>query len=178
VYDPVTPSIKYYTNISEERHQGFELIAEANKENAFGIADLSGSCSYTFLKAENCDTDIAESTINKGGRLADIPAHQFQADMRADFKTGTSVDLFGSYTANAVKYVMKSNPASTDEFSTDYYATVKLHDPLFVTLKISQKLFEKYELYVACKNIFDDYAADPFNPGAGRQFVFGAKGEI
>jgi len=40
-------------------------------------------------------------------------------------------------------------------------------------VKVSQKIMENYEVYVMCKNIFDDYNADPFNPGPGRMFYFG-----
>lgn len=32
-------------------------------------------------------------------------------------------------------------------------------------VKLSQKIMEKFEFYVLCKNIFDDYNGDPFNPG-------------
>jgi hypothetical protein len=49
---------------------------------------------------------------------------------------------------------------------------------VLLNTRLSQKLIEHFEVYAMCKNIFDDYAADPFNPGPGRQFLFGAKGEL
>ena len=79
-------------------------------------------------------------------------------------------------------YVMKSNPSSTTatvgDFSTAYFKTVELHDPLMFNVKLSQKIMEKFEFYVLCKNIFDDYNADPFNPGPGRMFYVGGSAEF
>lgn len=178
IYDVDTPSVKKYTNIKGETHQGIELIVDGTFASIADLVDLSSSFSYTYLHVRNLDTGEDDSTINKGEKIADIPEHQLTLDIRFDFKTKTSVDIFGSYTANAVKYAMKSNPSSTDEFSTDYYKTVKLHDPLMLSMKISQKFLDHYEGYVMCKNILDDYAADPFNPGPGRTFYFGMKGEL
>ncbi|HEY1406628.1 MAG TPA: TonB-dependent receptor plug domain-containing protein, partial [Spirochaetota bacterium] len=178
VYDPATPSVKYYTNIKGEDHQGVEAIIDAKVGGIGDIVDFDTNFSYTYLKVKNLDTGVADSTINKGKRLADIPEHQLTADLRANFVTKTAIDFFGTYTANAIKYSMKSNPGTTDSFSTGYYKEVKLHNPLMLNIRISQTLFEKYELFVMCKNIMDDYAADPFNPGPGRQFSFGAKAEL
>lgn len=44
-------------------------------------------------------------------------------------------------------------------------------------IKLSQKIMERYDVYVMCKNVLDDYNPDPFNPGPGRMFYFrgGAK---
>jgi hypothetical protein len=55
---------------------------------------------------------------------------------------------------------------------------VELHNPVMINTKLSQKLFENFDLFVMCKNIFDDYNADPFNPGAGRMFSFGGSAEF
>ena len=53
-----------------------------------------------------------------------------------------------------------------------------LHDPLKLNVKISQKFLKNYEVYVKCDNVLDDYNADPFNPGPGRMFYFGANAKL
>ncbi|MBN2402551.1 MAG: hypothetical protein JXN64_09125, partial [Spirochaetes bacterium] len=176
LYDPSYPNNKFYTNIKGENHQGIEVISGNKVKGINGIMDIAISLSYTYLKVENLETK-ADSSINKGKRLTDIPQHQVTADIRIDFITNTSVNLFGTYQANAIKYAMKSNPSGT-AYSTSYYKEVKLHNPIMLNAKISQKIFDKYEAYVLCKNILDDYEADPFNPGPGRQFFFGLKAEL
>jgi len=135
--------------------------------------------SYTYLRVRNLDTDSQDSNIYMGGKLADIPEHQILADVRFNFITGTALNLFGSYTANAIKYAMAANPdPATAPYSTSYYREVKLHNPLMINVKVSQTFLSRYEAFVMCKNIMDDYAADPFNPGPGRQFSFGVKAEL
>jgi outer membrane receptor protein involved in Fe transport len=178
LYDSSMPNYKYYTNIKGEDHQGIELISGNKFKGISGILDLGLNLSYTYLKVENLETR-ADSNINKGKKLADVPQHQVTADIRMDFVTKTSFNLFGNYQANAIKYAMRSNPANgSTTYSTSYYKEVKLHNPVMLNAKISQKIYEKYEAYVLCKNILDDYDADPFNPGPGRQFFFGLSAEI
>lgn len=177
ISDPSSPTTRYYTNIKGEDHQGIEVILENKFKNIAKIMDINLNLSYTYLSVRNLD-NTADSGINKGKKLADIPEHQIVMDIRTDFFTKTSLNIFGEYTKNAIKYAMRSNPGSSDQYSTDYYKEVKLHNPIMLNAKISQKLFEKYEAYILCKNILDDYAADPFNPGPGRQFFFGLSAEL
>ncbi|MBN2040377.1 MAG: TonB-dependent receptor plug domain-containing protein [Spirochaetes bacterium] len=170
---------RVYTNIDGVETQGIELITGSKLTKVAGIIDMNLNFSYVFVKIKNLDTGITDTELNKGEKFEDNPEHQFIADIRLNsVKTNTSLNIFGSYTANAIKYAMKSNPDTTDEFSTSVYKEVKLHNPLMFNVKLSQKFMQNYEAYILVKNIFDDYAADPFNPGPGRQFYFGAKAEI
>ena len=178
VYDVDAPSYKTYTNIKGEDHQGVEAIVKTTFDKVLNIMSVDTDLSYTYVRVRNLDTNSKDSNIYMGKKLADIPEHQVTGDIRFNFITNTSLNLFGSYTANAIKYAMKSDPATNDSYSTNYYKEVKLHNPLMINLKISQTFWEKYEIFVMCKNIMDDYAADPFNPGPGRQFSFGLKAEI
>ncbi len=73
---------------------------------------------------------------------------------------------------------MKSTTTAGELYSNSYYRTVTLHDPLMINVKISQTFMNRYEVFAICRNIMDDYAADPFNPGPGRQFSFGVKAEL
>ncbi len=171
---------KSYTNIKGEDHQGVEAIISATFGDVAGvISSIDTECSYIYLHVRNLDTGARDSNIYMGEKLADIPEHQLLADVRLNFISGTALNLFGSYTANAVKYVMAGNPPNTtDPYSASYYTTVKLHNPLMLNVKVSQAFMNRYEAFIICKNVMDDYAADPFNPGPGRQFSFGVKAEL
>jgi len=179
INDPDVNGNRIYTNIKGEDHQGVEAIVTACFEDVAGIvSSIYTECSYTYLRVRNLDTGNQDSELYKGEKLADIPEHQFLADVRFNFKSGTSLNLFGSYTANAIKYVMKSTTTAGELYSNSYYRTVTLHDPLMINVKISQTFMNRYEVFAMCRNIMDDYAADPFNPGPGRQFSFGVKAEL
>jgi hypothetical protein len=67
---------------------------------------------------------------------------------------------------------------NNNPYTRDFYTTAKLHNPLMVNIKVSQKVMENFELYVMCKNVFDDYNADPFSPGPGRMFYFGGNAKL
>ena len=92
------------------------------------------------------------------------------------YKTKTSLFIFGYYEYGQIQYAVKYKP--TGDFTTDCWTPVKLNDPLMIDVKISQKVYSsygEYEIYIMCKNIMDDYLADPFNPGPGRIFYAGLK---
>ena len=170
--------LKTYTNIEGEDHQGVEAIVKTSFDRVFDIMSVDSDFSYTYLRVRNLDTGSQDSNIYMGKKLIDIPEHQVTGDIRFNFISKTSLNIFGSYTANAIKYVMTSNPGTSATYTTSYFKEVKLHNPLMINIKISQIFMEKYEAFAMCKNIMDDYAADPFNPGPGRQFSFGVKAEI
>ena len=174
IYDPNAGiSAKSYTNIDGAVSQGVELSISSKHKGIAGIVDISPSLGYTYVHArQNCN--IADSSVNKGNKVEDTPEHMITFDLRSDFITGTSLNIFGQHTRNQVRYSMKEDPgAGTTTFSTDYFTAVELHNPFMLNAKLSQKLFENFEVYVLCRNILDDYDADPFNPGPGRMFYFG-----
>ena len=47
-----------------------------------------------------------------------------------------------------------------------------------LNVKLSQNIMENFDVYVMCKNVFDDYNADPFNPGPGRMFYIGGSARL
>ena len=66
-------------------------------------------------------------------------------------------------------YVMAAAPPAIDaDYSTRYFTTVLLHDPIFVDLTITQDLLNELKLGLSLTNILDDYDANPFDPGPGR----------
>jgi len=157
-------------NIEGRTVQGIESTISYTLKEIFNVADMNLSQSYVYIHARDNDDSIA----TKGTTVAETPEHQFITQIIFDFISGTSLNIWGNYKMNERTYIMKSDPGgATEPYSTDYYTTVKLHDPLMFNIKISQKIMENYEVYVMCKNIFDDYNADPFNPGPGRMFYFG-----
>jgi iron complex outermembrane receptor protein len=163
-----------YRNIDSAVIHGAETTLNFNLMDVFNIADVSVSSTYTYVLARNL-TDVEDSFINKGIQLEKLPEHKFTFDFRAHFKTDTSLIIFGNFEFNQIQYVMASRPAVNSAFSTSYFYAQKLHDPLKIDVKLSQKIYKNYEVYIMCKNILDDYNADPFNPGPGRMWYAGIK---
>ena len=175
-YDPdAIPGNDPTFNIKGRTVQGAESIISFNNMNVADIATLTCSFSYVFTKAKDHD----DSSVTYGETVAETPEHQFNVNIVMDFVTKTSLIIWGNYKTNEYVYVMKEDPGlATEPYTTKYYTTEKLHDPLKVNVKVSQKFLENYEVYVKCDNVFDDYNADPFNPGPGRMFYFGANAKL
>ena len=164
-----------WMNLDGRTMQGLESTVSVNMERVLNIMDVSLSQSYVYTYAKDHD----DSYATKGEEVQECPEHQFNTQLIFDFITNTSLNIWGNYKMNEKYYVMASNPATgTAPYSTAYFTTVELHDPLMFNVKLSQKFREKYEVYITCKNIFDDYNADPFNPGAGRMFYVGGSAEF
>ncbi len=168
-----------YTNIDGAISQGVETSFSGKFEKLAGILDVTASMSYVYVYAKRLD-DTHDASVNKGERFEGTPVHTFIADLRCDFITKTSLNIFGNYTINQIMYAMKSAPSTTagTPYSTSYFKAVKLHNPIMLNAKISQKMLENFEVYIMCRNILDDYNADPFNPGPGRMFYFGGGAKI
>ncbi len=170
-------------NIKKIISQGFESILSYKTKDVLGLFDMNMQLSYTYIHARSKD-DSHDEKANKGEMLELTPEHQATADLRFDFESGTSLNIWGYATFNQVMYTMKYRPepeVTTPPlvpYSTEYFKTVNVHDPVMINIKISQKMFEYYELYVMCRNVFDDYNADPFNPGPGRIFYVGGSARL
>jgi outer membrane receptor protein involved in Fe transport len=163
-----------YRNIDAAVMQGIETTLNFNLPDVFNVADVSVASTYTYISSRNL-TEVDDSFINKGDKLERLPEHKFTFDVRSHFKTDTSLIIFGNFEFNQVQYTMKSIPLNTADFSTSYFYVQKLHDPFKIDIKLSQKFLDHYEGYIMCKNILDDYNADPFNPGPGRMWYAGLK---
>lgn len=175
--EKVTGGIDPPVNIGEVVSQGIESIFAYESMRIANIVTVKAELSYTFIHARVHD-DTPEEKVNKGKYLENTPVHQFCANIRLRFVSGTLVALWGYSTINQVAYAMKDDPASSDPFSTAYFEPVRLHDPVMINIRVAQKFYEKYEAYIMCKNIFDDYNADPFIPGPGRIFYAGFSAEF
>jgi len=159
-------------NLERVESYGCEFITGFEKDRIGGIADFKINFSYTYLYTRNRD-DSNEEKVNMGKMIEMTPEHQFTLDCRVNFTTGTGICLWGYSTLNQVIYVMKSAPDTTSigvDYSTEYFKTIKLHDPVMLNLRITQKFLKIFEAGIMCRNILDDYNADPFNPGPGRTF--------
>jgi hypothetical protein len=163
-----------YRNIDSAVIHGVEATLNMNLFDVFNIADISFSPSYTYIFARN-QADVDDSFINKGDKFEKLPEHKITFDFRTYFKTGTNLVIFGYMEYNQIQYTMASVPQPTDPFSTSYFYEQELHNPVSIDIKLSQKFLKHYEAYIMCKNILDDYNADPFNPGPGRMWYAGAK---
>lgn len=175
--EKITGGIDPPVNIGEVRSHGIESIIKFSREKVTGFIDLDFIFSYTWLLARSID-DTPEEKVNKGDYLEFTPEHQICADLRLKFISKTQVSIWGNSTLNQYVYAMNSRPVPNDDtagFSTGYFKKVKLHNPIKLNIKISQKFLEHYEMYFICKNILDDYNADPLIPGPGRMFYLGGK---
>ncbi len=173
--DPAT-GFDYYTNIDGITAQGLESTLQTQFNDIANIMDITAAISYVFTSARNDKAD--PYTYDK--YVEAMPMHQFIWQFVLDFVTDTSCTIWGTHSRNQVKYVMNSDPTATSPgvYTSDVYDTVKLHNPFMLHLKVQQTFLKNYSVYVMCKNVLDDYNADPFNPGPGRMFYFGANAKL
>lgn len=173
-----------YRNVDGAYLTGTETAITYSLYDIAGWLDLSAGLTHTLCVSRN-KARVENSNINKGKYFEFQPTHKFTVDFRAVLpRTGTSLFIFGYLEYDQIFYTMKylpENPRNGNvrQWRTDCFKPTQLNNPLMIDAKLSQKIrfFEDYELelYVMCKNIFDDYLADPFNPGPGRTWCFGAK---
>jgi outer membrane receptor protein involved in Fe transport len=165
-----------YFNIPGQQSHGLENTVNAELNELAKIVDLKFSFSYVYLRARNDHATF----ITRGDYLEKTPEHQLIAQLTMKFVSKTSFTFWGNHTLNQVQYVMRAIPqtAAAEPFSSIYYRTTKLHDPWMLHIKVSQEIWEHFSVWGMCKNILDDYNADPFNPGAGRVFYVGGSGKL
>ncbi|MFA5518256.1 MAG: TonB-dependent receptor plug domain-containing protein [Spirochaetota bacterium] len=167
-------------NLGKVESQGIETIITGELKDIFSFVNISMTLSYTYLHTRNHD-NTPEEKVNKGKYLEYTPVHQICADIRARFKTGTTLTIWGYSTINQIAYAMKERPQpfpAETPFSTKYFEPVHLHNPVMLNVKIIQKLGENSEIYLLCKNLLDDYNTDPFIPEPGRTFYIGGGIEL
>ena len=162
--------------------QGLESSLKIEFENIFGFMDLHTDVMYTFLHSRNYD-DSPEEQVNKGKYIEFSPEHQLIFNFRLDFNTGnkmfpeTEFLFWGEATFGELVYVMKEAPENDAPFSTDYFETATLHNPVMLNLKLTQQVWDYFKVWFVVKNLLDDYNSDPFNPGPGRSFYGGVSFE-
>ena len=167
---------KYYTNADKVEVAGAETSLSVKTDKIANLFDMMVTASYCYSKEKVDDS----STVYKGDRFEDTPRHTYILDFKMTFVSKTALNFWGQYTRNQIRYTQGSRPQTTvdEPYSTQYYKAVQLHNPLMLNIKISQKFMENFEVYGMCKNIMDDYNADPFNPGPGRMFYFGGSAKL
>jgi len=163
-------------NVEKTVVQGLESSLNLNFDNIAGLIDVNFDSVYTYLHGRNYD-DSKEEQVNKGVYLEYMPEHQLIFNLMVDFNWKykwlpvTTLMFWGEMSFGEVIYVMKSAPAETDPYSTDYFETASLHDPIMLNLKISQEIWNYFKVWFAVKNLLDDYRADPFNPEPAEAFL-------
>lgn len=172
IYDPESAYEKY-ENIDGVTAQGIESTL-TYKTTVAGIT-IGTTLNYVFTHARNDEI----TSLTYGERVEGIATHQFLFQLQVCFPTMTELVMWGSYTADQIVYVADTSfDFTSHSFSADAYNTVSLHNPTMLNIKLQQKFFTHYVVYISCKNILDDYNADPFNPGPGRMFYIGLNAEI
>ena len=160
-------------NVERVVHQGLDTEITASLPRVAGLVDVQASASHTWVHARNHDNSN-EETVNMGEYIEFSPNHHVTVDIRAQFKWGTGVTFWGTWLHGARMYVMSEAPEEFAAFDTKYFTTIELNNPLMLNLRLSHTFLKRYEVYALVRNILDDYAMDPFNPGAGRMFYAGA----
>ncbi len=160
-------------NVERMTSQGIDTAVTATLPRLGGLVDLDASLAHTWVHSRNHD-DSDEESVNKGEWIEFSPEHHVSLDVRLQFRFGTGVTFWGTWLHGARLYVMKEAPEEFAPYSTDYFTTVRLNDPLLLNLKLSHAFLDHFEVYVLARNLLDDYGMDPFNPGAGRMFYAGA----
>lgn len=163
-----------HRNIDSAVIHGAETTLNMSLMDVFDVADISFSSTYTCIYSRN-QAHIDDSFVNKGDKFEHLPEHKITFDFRTHFRTGASLIIFGSLELNQIQYAMASRPSTTADFSTSYFYAQELHDPFKIDVKLSQEIYRRLEAYLMCRNILDDYNADPFNPGPGRTWYTGFK---
>ncbi|HSA34028.1 MAG TPA: TonB-dependent receptor [bacterium] len=166
-------------NIQKMVSQGTDTVITAAFKDIGGMVDLSGSLAHSFVHARNYDHS-PEEQVNKGKYIEFTPSHQVLAELRIAVNTPhdifrrTALSVWGSWSYGELIYTMKEAPEEFAPFDTRYWEASTLHNPLFLNARISQELWEYFEISFTAKNLLDDYASHPFNPGPGRSFYLEA----
>lgn len=164
-------------NIDKVVSQGVEQGISYRSGLIAGIVRIQASASYVYMRLRNLD-DTPSDKVNKGELMELTPEHQFILDLRLAFVNGTTASVWGYSTFNQSLYAMRSRPDTTAAFSSDYFEPVRVHDPVMVNIRIAHTFLEHYTAYVLCRNVLDDYNADPFNPGPGRMLYGGFEAKL
>ena len=162
-----------YWNVTNSVTHGIECNISSEMKDLFSIVDMHFNFNYTLLLIKNEDNST-NSMFNNGDRPEQTPTHQFIFDLRFAFTSKTSLTLSGVYQLNQITYVTAGTPG-VNYYTTAAFRQVRVHDPIKINIRLSQKVFDYFDAWVMCKNVLDDYSADPFNPGPGRMWFAGVK---
>lgn len=172
IYNPDS-AYERYDNINGMTAQGIE--STITYETSLQKLSLQCTLNYVFTHARNDEV----TSLTYGKRVEGIPTHQFLVQLIISLPTETECVFWGTYTTDQVVYVANTSfDFTSTSFSADAYNTVQLHNPVMLNVKIQQTFLTHYSVYITCKNILDDYTADPFNPGPGRMFYAGFNAEL
>jgi outer membrane receptor for ferrienterochelin and colicin len=167
-----------YANIKGREVHGTEsTIGSTIKTDLLKVVEMNVSFTYVFTHAR----DWYDQPVVKGETVEQTPEHQIIPQLKLDFNHGMGINIWSNSTLKQSYYVQKwptSILGSPSIYTPWVYTTVRLHNPTMLNIRVSQRIVDHFELWVMCKNILDDYNADPFNPGPGRTWYFGADAEF
>lgn len=167
-------------NIKEVTSHGIETILSGEAIDLSPQVVFNFSLSHTWLYMRSYD-DTKQNSVNMGSLQQYVPEHFICFDARFDLWKQLAISLWGTTKVGARVYVMKTGvppgALGTDyPYTTDYFTTMPLNNPLYLNMRIAQKIGEHLEVSFLFRNILDEYDIDPFNPGPGREFFASVSG--
>ena len=169
---------KRWTNIEGSSVHGLESTIGSNLgTDKLKVVEMFASLSYVLTSAK----DKLGSHATPGERVAKVPMHQIIMQLKWDFISGTSLNLWSNSLINQIVYIQQLPPSilgTPSLYTTKLYGTRRIHDPYTLNIRVSQRIVDHFDVWIMCKNITDDYSSDPFNPGPGRTWYFGADAEF
>ncbi len=167
-----------YVNVKGREVHGMEgSVGTTLGTDKLKVVELNASLTYVFTHAR----DWFDNPVVKGRIVERTPAHQVIMQIKLDFISGTGINLWSNSLFNQSLYVQQfptSVLGARAVYTTKVYTTKLLHNPTMLNIRVSQRIVDHFTLWVMCKNVTDDYNADPFNPGPGRTWYFGGDAEF
>jgi outer membrane receptor protein involved in Fe transport len=169
---------KRWTNIDGADVHGLESTIGSNLgTDKLKVVEMNASLTYVLTSAK----DRLGSHALQGERVKEVPMHQIIMQLKWDFISGTSLNIWSDSLINQIVYIQQLPPSilgSPSLFTMKLYGTRRIHDPFMLNIRVSQRIVDHFDVWIMCKNITDDYSSDPFNPGPGRTWYFGADAEF
>ncbi len=167
------------TNLNLLVSQGLEFEFKATL-----MESINCQVSYTYIDATQKNKEIVDSYTNEMKETtrvaADTPKHRIVGSLGYETKFGLNVFLSGRYLSKRQRYYIKYAAFPSSAVTMD---TKELADYFVSDIKLTQKLFDKLNLYLTIDNILDakfkeqmgSDVNDKDYPLPGRTFTFGAK---
>ncbi|MFA7228861.1 MAG: TonB-dependent receptor [Melioribacteraceae bacterium] len=149
---PVSGGLKQFQNIGNVILAGVEFSADY--KNEVFIVDLNYTYLYAKNRSANSSTEILEYRPEHSASI--ISVYNFNSGLNLGFEIFYLAKQYG--------------------INLDTNAIVPMPDYELVNLRVAQKIFDRYTLYLRVNNVFEKYYESEYGyPQPGRELLFGIK---